>query len=177
MGDVIRLIEVGDAPTLAAVTAANRAFLAPWEPVRGEAFFTEEGQRSSIVAALAEHEAGRAAPFVILDSGEIVGRIVLNTIVRGPFRSASLGYWVAESRNGRGIATAAVRAVARVAFRELGLHRIQADTLIHNVASQRVLLRSGFTHIGTAPSYLCIASRWQDFHLFQLLDEAGDASC
>ena len=51
---------------------------------------------------------------------------------------------------------------SRVAFGELGLHRLQAETLLDNVASQKVLERNGFVRIGMAPTYLKIAGRWQD---------------
>ena len=54
--------------------------------------------------------------------------------------------------NGRGLATAAVRDMIRVAFDELGLHRIQAGTLLHNIGSQRVLERNGFVRFGVDPN-------------------------
>lgn len=167
------MITPDDAPVLAELVRANREFLAPWEPRHDETYFTEAGQRVSIRAALAEHEHGRGLPAVIIDTdGSVVGRVNLNNIVRGAFQSASLGYWLAEAAGGRGLATAAVRDIVRVAFTELGLHRIQADTLEHNVASQRVLERNGFVRIGFAPRYLKIAGRWQDFVLHQLLSDA-----
>jgi len=59
--------------------------------------------------------------------------------------------------------------VLRLAFGELGLHRVQAATLLHNTGSQRVLKRNGFTRIGVAPRYLRIAGEWQDHVLFQRL--------
>jgi len=46
-----------------------------------------------------------------------VGRINLNNIVRGPFQSASVGYWLAEQAGGRGLATAAVAEMISVGFR------------------------------------------------------------
>jgi len=62
-------------------------------------------------------------------------------------------------------------AVSRAA--ELGLHRLEAGTIVDNVASQGVLLRSGFVHYGTAERYLFIAGRWQDHHLYQrILNDA-----
>jgi ribosomal-protein-alanine N-acetyltransferase len=106
---------------------------------------------------------------VILEDGAVVGRITPFSVVRGALQSGTLGYWVTEARNGRGIATAAVGAALRSAFGDLGLHRVQADTLIHNTASQRVLERNGFRRIGMAPEYLRIAGRWQDCYLHQRL--------
>jgi [ribosomal protein S5]-alanine N-acetyltransferase len=76
---------------------------------------------------------------------------------------------VGEADNGRGAATTALAAIARLAFGEMGLHRIEASTLLDNAGSQRVLERNGFVRFGMAPSYLKIAGRWQDCNLFQLL--------
>ena len=162
-----------DAPVLAHLLRLNRDFLAPWEPVRGSDYFTEAGQRIAIQDALREHEQGRNLPFVIVDrAAGVVGRITLNGIVRGAFQSCSVGYWVSEAVGGRGVATAALRQTISVAFGELGLHRIQGETLLDNVASQKVLERNGFVRIGIAPTYLKIAGRWQDCILYQLINDA-----
>jgi ribosomal-protein-alanine N-acetyltransferase len=83
-----------------------------------------------------------------------------------------MGYWVGASHNGRGYATAAVREIVRVAFEELGLHRVQAETLLHNVRSQRVLEHNGFVRFGMAPAYLKIAGRWQDHAMYQVIAPA-----
>lgn len=114
-------------------------------------------------------------PHVIVDgSGDVVGRITLNDIVHGAFQSGHLGYWVGADHNGRGLATTAVRDMMAVAFDDLHLHRIQAGTLLHDVASQRVLERNGFVRFGIAPKYLKIAGRWQDHALYQVLNPVGD---
>ena len=165
-----RLITLDDAPFLAELLRINRDFLAPWEPVRGDDYFTVDGQHVVIGAMLEAHELGTTLPHVILDdSGRMVGRITLNEIVRGAAQSCSLGYWLAADDNGRGLATAAVRDIMRVAFDELGLHRIQAGTLLHNVRSQRVLERNGFVRFGMAPEFCKIAGEWQDHVMYQRL--------
>jgi ribosomal-protein-alanine N-acetyltransferase len=166
----IRLLTIDDVPALAALYRENREFLAPWEPARDEEYYTEDGYRAVVESALSRYKQGSAYPCVILnEAGTVAGRINLNDIVWGAFLSANLGYWVARDDNGRGLATAAVREIVAVAFGELGLHRVQAGTLLHNVGSQRVLERNGFTRIGVAPAYLKIAGRWQDHILFQLV--------
>jgi len=170
-----RLITEQDAPLLARLLTGSREFLAPWEPRRGEDWFTTEGQRIHIEAALELHRHGDALPCVVLDeAGEVAGRITLHVIVRGAFQSCSLGYWLARPATGRGLATAAVGEVTGVAFGELGLHRVQADTLVDNLPSQRVLERCGFVRFGTAPTYLQIDGRWQTCHLHQLIAPAPD---
>jgi ribosomal-protein-alanine N-acetyltransferase len=170
----LRLITPEDAAALAELQRANRAYLAPWEPARTDGYFTEAGQRAAIEQALAEYEQGRNLPQVIVaERTGIVGRITLNGIVRGAFQSCSVGYWVSQSVSGRGVATAALSEITKVAFGELGLHRIQAETMLDNFASQRVLERNGFGRIGMAPNYLKIAGRWQDMILHQLINPSA----
>ena len=170
----VRLVRDEDAAALTAVLLANREFMAPWEPTRDPSYFTEQQQHKELALARRRFEESLALPCVIIYQGRIVGRINLNNIVHGVFCSADLGYWVSQEYNGRGVATAAVAAVVRRAFDELVLHRIQAGTLVHNLGSQRVLLRNGFDRIGLAPAYLRIAGRWQDHLLFQRINENAD---
>lgn len=165
-----RLMTLEDAPLLAELLRTNREFLAPWEPLRGDEYFTVGGQLAEVRLALERHQRGSTLPHVIVDdAGQVVGRITLNEIVRGPFQSCSVGYWVSATANGRGLASAAVRDIKRLAFDDLGLHRIEAGTLLHNLPSQRVLERNGFNRFGVAPAYLNIAGRWQDHALYQVV--------
>jgi ribosomal-protein-alanine N-acetyltransferase len=163
-----RLISTSDAADLAALLTANREHLAPYEPDRPADYFTEAGQRR-VIEDLERRTDSLA--HVIVEDGRIAGRVTLSTIVRGPFQSAALGYWVDGRSTGRGLATAAVRAIVRIAFDDLGLHRIDAGTLVDNLGSQRVLAKNGFQRYGLAPRYLKIAGDWRDHTLFQLLNE------
>ena len=167
-----RLIAVEDAPALVELLQQNRAFMADWDPIRPEDYFTLDGQRRAIEEALDSYRDGVRVTRVILDGDRIVGRVTLSNIVRGPFQSCNLGYWVNHADNGRGFATAAVGEIMRVAFGDLGLHRIEAGTLLHNVGSQRVLERNRFVRFGVAPGYLNIAGVWQDHALYQALNPA-----
>ncbi|HUJ91537.1 MAG TPA: GNAT family protein [Gaiellaceae bacterium] len=159
---MIRPLTPDDPDELAALLTANRAFLAPYEPKRPDEFFTPAGQRERLAHL---HEDSRL--FAILDGDAIAGTISLTNIVRGALQSANAGYWVAEDRNGRGLATAAVGELLAFAFGEAGLHRVEAGTLVDNLASQRVLERNGFERIGLAARYLLIAGEWRDHLLFQ----------
>ena len=165
----MRRVVEDDAPTLAALRVANRDFLAPFEPRRPAAFFTADGQAAMIEDVLLRAEARLVVPCVIEADGAVCGQISVDDVVRGAFRSAHLGYWVDRERTGRGVGTAAVAAAVFIAFDELGLHRLQADTLVDNTASQKVLARNGFTRIGLAPRYMNIDGAWRDHVLHQLL--------
>jgi ribosomal-protein-alanine N-acetyltransferase len=169
-----RLVDLDDAAVLAGLVVRNRDFLAPWEPVRPDSYFTVHGQVAVIAEALERFEDRTQVPRVILDeTGQVVGRINLNNVVRGAFQSASVGYWLAEEAGGRGLATAAVADMVTLAFELEGLHRLEAGTVRENVRSQAVLERNGFVQFGYAPRYLSIAGRWQDHLLFQRISEDG----
>jgi ribosomal-protein-alanine N-acetyltransferase len=163
-----------DAPRLAAAYRRNRDHLAPWEPARTDRFFTPAGQREVIGGKLALAGAGSEVPWVLVSDGRIVGTVTITGIVRGPFLNGHLGYWVDSEFTGRGIGSAAVAFAVETARNAMGLHRLQAATLPHNSASQRVLDRAGFEDIGVARAYLRIAGGWQDHRLYQrILDPSG----
>jgi [ribosomal protein S5]-alanine N-acetyltransferase len=163
----LRPARVEDAEALATLYAAQRGFLAPFDPVRPDAFYTVPGQRMELEQAVAQSRADLRHRFVILVEDRIVGTLGISNVVRGQFQSANLGYFVAQEMNGRGVATRAVALAAEWAFGRIGLHRLEAGTLVDNLASQRVLEKNGFDRIGLARSYLRIAGDWRDHVLFQ----------
>lgn len=166
-GVELRVLRQEDAPEVAAAYARNREHLAPWDPVRAPDWFEPATQHRVVADQLAASQAGEALPLVLVRGSEVVGRVNVTGIVRRAFQSAALGYWLDACLAGRGLMTAAVRVVCDTARDDLGLHRLQAGTLLHNGASQRVLTACGFEPIGIAPAYLQIAGRWQDHRLFQ----------
>jgi ribosomal-protein-alanine N-acetyltransferase len=158
-------MEPEDCDDLAALYAANRDFLAPFEPTRPPEFFTGDGQRERLQYQLE----GGTHPFAILDDGAIAGTINLFNIVRESLQSGTIGYWVDNTRNGRGLASGAVGEMLAYAFGGLELHRVEAATLVDNVSSQRVLQKNDFERIGLARRFLRIDDEWRDFFLFQRL--------
>lgn len=164
---LMRPLEEADSGGLYRACLRNRDHLRPWEPRRGEEFFTEQGQADRVRGQLKERDAGRLFPWVLTAGQEVVGAVTLSDVALGPFRSAHLGYWIDAEWSGRGLATEAVRTVCQVAEEQLDLHRIEAGTVLANLASQRVLAKCGFDVIGTAPQYLHIDGEWRDHVLFQ----------
>jgi [ribosomal protein S5]-alanine N-acetyltransferase len=156
---ILRPLVPEDCDEVARLLRENREFMAPFEPLRDERFFTSEGQRERIE----ENFAG----FAIVVDSLISGGVTISDPVYGAFRSAHLGYWVDERMNRRGLATRAVGEAVEIAFGQLDLHRLQAGTMVDNVGSQRVLEKNGFERIGLARRYLRIAGEWRDHWLFQ----------
>jgi ribosomal-protein-alanine N-acetyltransferase len=118
----------------------NREFFAAWIWDRGDDFFTSFPDIHA--ARLAEQETGACQFHVLVDkSGAVVGRVNLVDLENG---SAELGYRIAEKAAGKGLATAAVRAIIQLAASEYGLTRLWAGASDRNPASQAVLTRTGF---------------------------------
>jgi RimJ/RimL family protein N-acetyltransferase len=108
-------------------------------------------------------------PFVICLDGEVVGDLNLTQISRGPEESANVGLLVDRAVRGRGIATRAIGLACRLAFEELGLHRLQAGIQPGNLASQKAFIRNDFERIGLARGLLFVDGAWRDHLLFQKL--------
>jgi len=68
----------------------------------------------------------------------------------------------------------ALRTVIDYGFNHLGLHRLEAACLPNNVASQRLLIKCGFSQQGYARQYLRINGKWQDHLLFDTLRSDHD---
>jgi ribosomal-protein-alanine N-acetyltransferase len=160
--------EAQDPAAVLSLYLRNRTHLSPWEPVPVPGFHSIEGQRARSLEAAASRGAGRGAEFAIVEDrdGELVGRVGLSGIMRGPFQSAHLGYLVDAGHCGRGYATEAVRQLLDVAFGELRLHRVEAAVMPANLASLRVIARAGFREEGLARRYLLINGVWEDHRIF-----------
>lgn len=159
-----------DAAALAAAYRRNREHLAPWDPQRRESFYTDAGQAEEVAKQLQAAAAGRRFSLVLWYAEgarrTVAGRVNVDNVVRGVLQSATLGYWLDREHTGRGLATGMVHfAVERA--KDVGLHRIEAGTLLHNTRSQAVLQRAGFREFGVAERFLFIAGKWQDHVLFQ----------
>ncbi|MGX1540931.1 GNAT family N-acetyltransferase [Streptomyces adustus] len=125
---------------------ANRTYFAASISDRGDEFFDQFPDRYS--AALAEQEADVCAFYVLVaDDGSVLGRFNLYDLENG---TARLGYRVAEQAAGRGVATATVRELCRIAAARHGLHTLRAATSDDNAASQNVLTKAGFVPVGPA---------------------------
>ena len=146
--------------------------LAPWEPIREVQFFSVTHQAALQERLAGERAADRHYAFAVGVDDRLAGRVAISDVVRGAFQSAHLGYVTDASLVGRGIATAAVRAATRFAFRDLGLHRLQAAVMPRNDASIRVVTKCRFERIGLSRAYLRINGRWEDHVLFALTSEA-----
>ncbi|MFF4799820.1 GNAT family N-acetyltransferase [Streptomyces sp. NPDC001351] len=142
----LKRLQAGHAPAVLAFELANRAYFAASITDRGDDYFEHFTERYD--ALLAEQEAGICAFHVLVaEDGSVLGRFNLVDIED---HSAELGYRVAQHAAGRGLATATVLELCRLAADRHGLRTLRAATAHRNVASQRVLTKAGFVPVGPA---------------------------
>jgi ribosomal-protein-alanine N-acetyltransferase len=142
----LQQLRTGHAPAVLAFELANRAYFAASISDRGDDFFAQFTDRHN--ALLAEQEAGLCACYVLVaEDGSVLGRFNLFDTKDG---TANLGYRVAQDVAGRGVATATVRELCKLAAARHGLRTLRAATSRANAASQKVLTKAGFVPAGPA---------------------------
>jgi ribosomal-protein-alanine N-acetyltransferase len=110
--------------------------------------------------------------FVIeTESAALAGVININDIVRYSEQSGRLGYYAFTPWAGQGLMREGLRLVVAKAFRELGLHRLEANIQSNNVRSIALVESLGFVREGTARRFLKIGNRWRDHERWALLKE------
>jgi ribosomal-protein-alanine N-acetyltransferase len=142
----LQRLHAGHAPAVLAFELANRAYFSASISDRGDEFYDQFTERHS--ALLAEQEAGVGAFYVLVaEDDSVLGRFNLYRFEDG---TAELGYRVAQHVAGRGVATATVRELCRLAAARHGLRTLRAATARENAASQKVLTKAGFVPAGPA---------------------------
>lgn len=172
-GVLLRPPRAGDYTAWSDLRAQSRDYLQPWEPAWPDDDLTRAAYRRRLGVYAREMELGHAWPFFILDPAgrTLLGAITLSNVRRGVAETGTLGYWIGQPYAGRGLATAAVRAMAGFAFRSARLHRLEASCLPGNLASRRVLEKAGFREEGEARAYLKINGLWADHILFGFVSD------
>ena len=142
----LQRLRADHAPTVLAFELTNRAYFETFISDRGDEFYDHFTERYN--ALLAEQEAGTCVFHVLVgEDGTVLGRFNLVLLQDG---AAELGYRVAQQVAGRGVATATVQELCRLAAAQYGLRTLRAATSYDNVASQKVLAKAGFVAAGPA---------------------------
>jgi ribosomal-protein-alanine N-acetyltransferase len=172
---VLRALTLGDFDQWREVRRRNKDWLTKWEPQRlpGQPDAVEDRDAFAIrcSARQRERQLGTAFGFGFFVDGAFAGEINLSSLQRGPFQSAYVGYWIDERHAGQGYTPEAVVLVARFAFEDLHLHRIQISIIPRNAASRRVVEKLDIRSEGVAERYLEINGVWEDHMRFALTAE------
>jgi ribosomal-protein-alanine N-acetyltransferase len=157
----------------AALRAASRSFLQPWEPTWADDGLEQRFFLERLREVDTARRQGTCHAFFIFRVRDdvLVGGITLSNIRRGIAQAGTIGYWMGAAYARQGYMTAALHCLSRFSFGEVALHRLEAACLPENAASYNLLRGFGFTEEGLARRYLHINGDWRDHVLFGLLGE------
>ena len=172
---LLRPLVLGDFDAWREVRQRNRDWLLKWEPKPppGQPDDTESKPAFNARCGAREREwqLGTGYGFGIFVEGAFSGEINLSGVQRGPFQNTYVGYWMDEARAGNGYVPESLVAVARFAFEDLRLHRLQVAIIPRNKASRRVAEKLELRDEGIAVRYLAINGRWEDHIRYALTAE------
>ena len=147
----------------------NRDYLRVWLPWVDNMQAVENFQ-NFIQGAKQRLSAGMEVSFMILNKGKVAGRIGLYYIDQQN-KIASIGYWLGEEYQGKGIVTKACKEVIKHGFTELGLNRIEIKCATGNTRSQAIPERLGFTKEGILRQAELVNGQFHDLYLYSLLKQ------
>jgi ribosomal-protein-alanine N-acetyltransferase len=96
------------------------------------------------------------------DSGKIVGAVDITQIIRGPHQRATVGYYSFIPWVRKGYMSEGFPLIFHLAFKDLGLHRLEADIQPENKPSLRFAEKVGFHREGYSPGFIRIGGEWRD---------------
>lgn len=152
---------------------SNNEWLRPWEsgdPMHGPGITFNQWLRNQ----RRNEQRGAGIIFLIEYHMHIVGQISIGAISYGAMRTGVVGYWVAQSFAGHGIAPTALAMLADWAIGDPDgprLHRLEIAILPDNVRSLAVVRKVGARHEGLRPNYMYVAGEWRSHETFSLLAE------
>lgn len=167
-GQVVHLRppQAGDYADWARVRGENALRLKPFEPRWADGALKEDFFLKRLHRQANDWMNDRNYAFLIFQDTTLIGGVNVNNVCRGAAHFASIGYWIDEAVEGRGLMFDALQTLNVYAFDHLRLHRINAATLPDNARSQKLLERLGFMEEGRAQKYLQIDGVWRDHILF-----------
>lgn len=160
----LRSLELSDCDAFLAGVISSTALHSPWvnPPRTVEEFEAYVRRRSASFIPLGVFHKELGAPFGIFN---------LNQIFRGDFCSAYLGYYAFVEHAGKGNMREGLDLLLHLAFKPLGLHRLEANIQPSNVSSIALVKRCGFQLEGYSPGYLRVAGAWRDHERWAIRHE------
>lgn len=163
----LRIFEPGEAGELFWLVDSNRRYLREWLAwIDG---IQSPGQFYSVIQMWQKNfQEGSSSHFGIRYRGVLAGSISLHAIDWNNSQ-ASIGYYLSEKLQGRGITIRTVKAVINHAFYELGLNRIEIRCGKDNDKSKAIPMKLGFYREGILRDGEFLNGNFHDLIVYGLL--------
>lgn len=169
------MLEERHAQELYDLVDANRAHLRAWLPwVDYEK--SVEDSRTFIKHTLQQFASNEGFQLGIWYQEQLAGVIGYHAI-NWSSRKVEIGYWLAESFQGKGLMTKACKTLVTYAFGELGLNKVSIECATGNNRSCAIPKRLGFTQEGILRDSEWLYDHYADHFIFGMLARdwhAGD---
>lgn len=173
---MLRPLGVNDHEAWREVRVRSKHWLEQWEPLPDpgspDPIMDRETFRARCAAWDRQRQFDSAYGFgLFLNSGRFAGEVSLGSVLRGPFQSSFIGYWIDEDCAGHGYVPEGVALLIRYGFETLGLHRMEAAIVPRNSKSRRVASKLGLRDEGVAERFLQIQGVWEDHVRYAITHE------
>ncbi|WP_088240268.1 GNAT family N-acetyltransferase [Calothrix rhizosoleniae] len=170
---LLSLGQTENIPAILKYYTDNQSYLTPFYPQWHENFFTEQFWQCQLqinLRSFINYKSCKLFIYPQINSHTIIGSINFSNFVWGAAYFCTVGYSLAENKQGQGLMNEALGAAIDYVFKELNMHRIMANYMPHNQRSGKLLKRLGFVVEGYARDYLLINGKWEDHILTSLIN-------
>lgn len=168
-GCALRLLDESDTNELHSLIEVNRAYLARWMPWAQEQ--SREDTLSFLRGTRLQLAANNGFQMALSEHDRIVGVAGFHRVDWSD-RSASIGYWLAQAQQGRGMMSSAVRALLDYAFGTWRLTHVEIRADVENRRSRAIPERLGFSYQGVLERAELVGERCVHHAVYAML--AGD---
>lgn len=171
----LRPLRVGDFDDYADARLSNEDWLLPWEPQRADPRHDPWRSREAFAMRCSQRERERhngvSYGFGLFVGEQFAGEVNINSVLRGAFQSATIGYWIDRRFAGHRYVPEGVAVALCFAFEVVDLHRIEICIVPRNTRSHRVVEVIGLRHEGLATRFLEINGVWEDHVRYAITTE------
>lgn len=165
----LRILELRHAEELFQLTDQSRNYLREWLPWVDLTKEVEDS-KNFIQSGLNQFSNNNGFQAGIWYQNKLAGVIGLHYI-NWANKCTSVGYWLGEHFQGKGIMTKACKAVIQYCFRDLDLKRVEIRVATENYKSQAIPERLGFKKEGCLRSIEFLYDKYVDHYVYGLLKE------
>ncbi|OEH92963.1 GNAT family N-acetyltransferase [Bacillus solimangrovi] len=163
----LKLIHLNEAEKLYSLVDSCRPHLRKWLPWVDNTKSSND-TKGFINFSMKQFEEDNGFQLGIWHRGALAGMIGLHKIDWNN-KATSIGYWIGEQFEGKGLISKSCLTLIHVIFQELQLNRIEIRAATENKRSQAVPLRLGFTHEGTAREAEWLYDHYVDHNVYSIL--------
>lgn len=163
------LFEKRHAKELCELTNSSRQYLREWLPWIDFSQTVEDSEQF-IKRSLDQFSNNNGFQLAICYRGKIAGVIGLHNI-NWSNKSTSIGYWLGESFQGKGIMSKSCSAVIQYCFNELRLNRIEISIASGNKKSQAIPEKLGFKKEGVLRENEWLYDKFVDHYVYSLIEK------